>query len=130
MKQPANSRIIGVEEDKNGAYLSVGFELDSASKSAFDSVVAFCKGKGFTLAEDSRHESDDGYERDIWQGSTIIDEEVFECDVDYVAATDMTASRSWWTLYIQVGNRTAENETSFADGYESATYFVKYEIRA
>lgn len=127
MKQPANSRIIGVEEDKNGAYLAVGFELDSASKSAFDSVVAFCKSKDFTLAEDSRHVSDDGYERDIWQGSTIIDEEVFECYVDYVAATDMTASRSWWTLDIQVVNRTAENETSIADGYESATYFVKYE---
>lgn len=127
MKQPANSRVIGVEEDKNGAYLSVGFELDSASKSAFDSVVAFSKSKGFTLAEDSRHESDDGHERDIWKGSTIIDEEVFECSVDYVAATDMTASRSWWTLYIQVGNMAAENETSFADGYESATYFVKYE---
>lgn len=127
MKQPANSRIIGVEENKNGAYLSVGFELDSASKSAFDSVVAFCKSKDFTLAEDSHHESDDGYERDIWQGSTIIDEEVFECYVDYVAATDMTASRSWWTLDIQVVNRTAENETSIADGYESATYFVKYE---
>ena len=130
MKQPANSRIIGVEEDKNGAYLSVEFEFDSASKPSFDSVVAFCKGKGFTLAEDSRHESDDGYERDIWQGSTIIDEEVFECYVDYVAATDMTASRSWWTLYIQVGNMTAENETSFADGYESATYFVKYERKS
>ena len=127
MKQPANSRIIGVEEDKNGAYLSVEFELDSASKPSFDSVVAFCKGKGFTLAEDSRHESDDGHERDIWQGSTIIDEEVFECYVDYVAATDMTASRSWWTLYIRVANTAAENETSFADGYESATYFVKYE---
>ena len=127
MKQPANSRIIGVEEDKNGAYLSVEFEFDSASKPSFDSVVAFCKGKGFTLAEDSRHESDDGYERDIWRCSTIIDEEVFECDVDYVAATDMTASRSWWTLYIRVANTTAENETSFADGYESATYFVKYE---
>ena len=130
MKQPANSRIIGVEEDKNGAYLSVEFEFDSASKPSFDSVVAFCKGKGFTLAEDSRHESDDGHERDIWRGSTIIDEEVFECDVDYVAATDMTASRSWWTLYIQVGNRAAENETSFADGYESATYFVKYERKS
>ena len=127
MKQPANSRIIGVEEDKNGAYLSVEFEFDSASKPSFDSVVAFCKGKGFTLAEDSRHESDDGYERDIWRCSTIIDEEVFECDVDYIAATDMTASRSWWTLYIRVANTTAENETSFADGYESATYFVKYE---
>ena len=127
MKQPANSRIIGVEEDKNGAYLSVEFEFDSASKPSFDSVVAFCKSKGFTLAEDSRHESDDGHERDIWQGSTIIDEEVFECYVDYVAATDMTASRSWWTLYIRVANTTAENETSFADGYESATYFVKYE---
>lgn len=127
MKQPANSRIIGVEEEKNGAYLSVEFEFDSASKPSFDSVVAFCKSKGFTLAEDLRHESDDGYERDIWQGSTIIDEEVFECYVDYVAATDMTASRSWWTLYIQVGNMAAENETSFADGYESATYFVKYE---
>ena len=127
MKQPANSRIIGVEEGKNGAYLSVEFEFDSASKPSFDSVVAFCKGKGFTLAEDSRHESDDGYERDIWRCSTIIDEEVFECDVDYVAATDMTASRSWWTLYIRVANTTAENETSFADGYESATYFVKYE---
>ena len=127
MKQPANSRIIGVEEDKNGAYLSVEFEFDSASKPSFDSVVAFCKSKGFTLAEDPRHESDDGHERDIWQGSTIIDEEVFECYVDYVAATDMTASRSWWTLYIQVYNATAENETSFADGYESATYFVKYE---
>lgn len=127
MKQPANSRIIRVEEDKNGAYLSVEFEFDSASKPSFDSVVAFCKGKGFTLAEDSRHESDDGYERDIWRCSTIIDEEVFECDVDYVAATDMTASRSWWTLYIRVANTTAENETSFADGYESATYFVKYE---
>lgn len=127
MKQPANSRIIGVEEDKNGAYLSVEFEFDSASKPSFDSVVAFCKGKGFTLAEDSRHESDDGHERDIWQGSTIIDEEVFECDVDYIAATDMTASRSWWTLYIRVANTAAENETSFADGYESATYFVKYE---
>lgn len=127
MKQPANSRIIGVEEDKNGAYLSVEFEFDSASKPSFDSVVAFCKGKGFTLAEDSRHESDDGYERDIWRCSTIIDEEVFECDVDYVAATDMTASRSWWTLYIRVANTTAENEKSFADGYESATYFVKYE---
>lgn len=127
MKQPANSRVISVEEDKNGAYLSVEFELDSASRPAFDSVVAFCKSKGFTLAEDPRHESDDGYERDIWQGSTIIDEEVFECYVDYVAVTDMTASRSWWTLYIQVGNMTAENETSFADGYESATYFVKYE---
>ncbi len=130
MKQPANSRIIGVEEDKNGAYLSVGFELDSASKSAFDSVVAFCKSKGFTLAEDSSHESDDGYERDIWQGSVIIDEEVFECDVDYVAATDMTASRSWWTLDIRVVNMTAENETSIADGYESATYFVKYERKS
>ena len=127
MKQPANSRIIGVEEGKNGAYLSVEFEFDSASKPSFDSVVAFCKGKGFTLAEDSRHESDDGHERDIWRCSTIIDEEVFECDVDYVAATDMTASRSWWTLYIRVANTTAENETSFADGYESATYFVKYE---
>lgn len=127
MKQPANSRIIGVEEDKNGAYLSVEFEFDSASKPSFDSVVAFCKGKGFTLAEDSRHESDDGHERDIWQCSTIIDEEVFECYVDYVAATDMNASRSWWTLYIRVANTTAENETSFADGYESATYFVKYE---
>lgn len=127
MKQPANSRIIGVEEDKNGAYLSVEFEFDSASKPTFDSVVAFCKSKGFTLAEDSRHESDDGHERDIWQGSTIIDEEVFECYVDYIAATDMTASRSWWTLYIRVANTTAENETSFADGYESATYFVKYE---
>lgn len=127
MKQPANSRIIGVEEDKNGAYLSVEFEFDSASKPSFDSVVAFCKSKGFTLAEDSRHESDDGHERDIWRGSTIIDEEVFECSVDYVDATDMAASRSWWTLYIQVGNMTAENETSFADGYESATYFVKYE---
>lgn len=127
MKQPANSRIIGVEEDKNGAYLSVEFEFDSASKPSFDSVVAFCKGKGFTLAEDSRHESDDGYERDIWRCSTIIDEEVFECYVDYIAATDMNASRSWWTLYIQVANTTAENETSFADGYESATYFVKYE---
>lgn len=127
MKQPTNSRIIGVEEDKNGAYLSVEFEFDSASKPSFDSVVAFCKGKGFTLAEDSRHESDDGHERDIWQGSTIIDEEVFECNVDYVAATDMTASRSWWTLYIRVANTAAENETSFADGYESATYFVKYE---
>lgn len=127
MKQPANSRIIRVEEDKNGAYLSVEFEFDSASKPSFDSVVAFCKSKGFTLAEDSRHESDDGHERDIWQGSTIIDEEVFECYVDYVAATDMTASRSWWTLYIRVANTTAENETSFADGYESATYFVKYE---
>ena len=90
-------------------------------------LAAFCKSKGFTLAEDSRHESDDGYERDIWRCSTIIDEEVFECDVDYVAATDMTASRSWWTLYIRVANTTAENETSFADGYESATYFVKYE---
>lgn len=127
MKQPANSRIIGVEEDKNGAYLSVEFEFDSASKPSFDSIVAFCKGKGFTLAEDSRHESDDGYERDIWRCSTIIDEEVFECDVDYIAATDMTASRSWWTLYIRVANTAAENETSFADGYESATYFVKYE---
>lgn len=127
MKQPANSRIISVEEDKNGAYLSVEFEFDSASKPSFDSVVAFCKGKGFTLAEDLRHESDDGYERDIWRCSTIIDEEVFECDVDYVAATDMTASRSWWTLYIRVANTTAENEKSFADGYESATYFVKYE---
>ena len=127
MKQPANSRIIRVEEDKNGAYLSVEFEFDSASKPSFDSVVAFCKGKGFTLAEDLRHESDDGYERDIWRCSTIIDEEVFECDVDYVAATDMTASRSWWTLYIRVANTTAENEKSFADGYESATYFVKYE---
>ena len=127
MKQPSGSRIIGVEEDKNGAYLSVEFEFDSASKPSFDSVVAFCKGKGFTLAEDSRHESDDGHERDIWQGSTIIDEEVFDCYVDYIAATDMTASRSWWTLYIRVANTTAENETSFADGYESATYFVKYE---
>lgn len=127
MKQPANSRIIGVEEDKNGAYLSVEFEFDSASKPSFNSVVAFCKGKGFTLAEDPRHESDDGHERDIWQGSTIIDEEVFECYVDYVAATDMAASRSWWTLYIRVANTAAENETSFADGYESATYFVKYE---
>lgn len=127
MKQPSGSRIIGVEEDKNGAYLSLEFEFDSASKPSFDSVVAFCKGKGFTLAEDSRHESDDGHERDIWQGSTIIDEEVFECYVDYIAATDMTASRSWWTLYIRVANTAAENETSFADGYESATYFVKYE---
>lgn len=127
MKQPSGSRIIGVEEDKNGAYMSVEFEFDSASKPSFDSVVAFCKGKGFTLAEDSRHESDDGHERDIWQGSTIIDEEVFDCYVDYIAATDMTASRSWWTLYIRVANTTAENETSFADGYESATYFVKYE---
>lgn len=127
MKQPANSRIIGVEEEKNGAYLSVEFEFDSASKPSFDSVVAFCKGKGFTLAEDSRHESDDGHERDIWQGSTIIDEEVFECYVDYIAVTDMTASRSWWTLDIRVANTAAENETSFADGYESATYFVKYE---
>lgn len=130
MKQPANSRIIGVEEDKNGAYLSVEFEFDSASKPSFDSVVAFCKGKGFTLAEDSRHESDDGHERDIWRCSTIIDEEVFECSVDYIAATDMNASRSWWTLYIQVANTAAENETSFADGYESATYFVKYERKS
>lgn len=130
MKQPANSRIIGVEEDKNGAYLSVEFEFDSASKPSFNSVVAFCKGKGFTLAEDSRHESDDGYERDIWQCNTIIDEEVFECYVDYVAATDMAASRSWWTLYIRVANTAAENETSFADGYESATYFVKYERKS
>ena len=127
MKQPANSRIVGVEEEKNGAYLSVGFELDSASKSAFDSVVAFCKSKGFTLEQNTQQDSDENGSYTEWTGSVIIDEEVFECTVNYSSSTDMSAGRDWWTLSMQVTNRNAEKTASLADEYDSATYFVKYE---
>ena len=127
MKQPANSRVVGVEEEKNGAYLSVGFELDSASKSAFDSVVAFCKSKGFTLEQNTQQDSDENGSYTEWTGSVIIDEEVFECTVNYSSSTDMSAGRDWWTLSMQVTNRNAEKTASLADEYDSATYFVKYE---
>lgn len=127
MKQPANSRIIGVEEDKNGAYLSVEFEFDSASKPSFDSVVAFCKSKGFTLEQNTQQDSDEGGSYTEWTGNAIIDEEVFECTVNYSSSINMSAGREWWTISMQVTNRSAEKTASLADEYDSATYFVKYE---
>ena len=127
IKQPANSRVVGVEEDNNGAYLSVEFELDSASKPAFDSIVAFCKGKGFTLEQNTQQNSDENGSYTEWTGNAIIDEEVFECTVNYSSSTNMSAGREWWIISMQVTNRSAEKPASLADEYDSATYFVKYE---